>query len=1403
MKLATLRPAWMHPGEFLSVNLNQNPRLPAHRDRHNLSETWLATCGEHRGGALWIEAIDDEIELHKGELRPLPQALRGGAPEGLLGFVFPLQGTWTRFAGLRWHAILPAQGERYSVSLFSPRHIQRLTESHWDLLAELGFHTERLRKFAAAMRPSGPVKAVDHTPPVKEQAQPRTHVQPLDGTKKEPERVVHKQAPLESCCVSLLRSLRKQGGSDFCFFMAEVMKLCRFQCPGTPQCRPVLASSTECFLPWGSPYPEVWSMHAASPTSRRRQRRWRVERTFREMANAVVLYLNWLHNNCQFDWSLVAQSSQACSQPQVQALQPILQELRTWSRSDEPSSDGGLTSMWAKIQDQRQRVRGDEYSAHSVSAEMVLAGISCAQQLTPSNMALPNVSGETPLVSPTVPVEVERMLSDDETFRCAQEPERVPRTFTSVSSWSAVAREMIHRKLVTLLPPRMTPHLRGRRITAGIFGVDKKGTERKRVIIDRRVQNSREVSLREAVLKAAIRGELPVERAEHLMRLMTLPYAGQFTKLLMSKAATLALTTEDAADYYYHLKLPPAAVRTNCVGPLLASDQLAEGTDDERALLQRATQEWGHHDQWSLCLVAPPMGDQKAPDIAQLVHCHIGWEAQCLTSRTCMSHGHPAPSGPVWMGCYVDDFAQVAVVDSELPEPWGEIAVRADAEEKHSKMLGAYARANIERKEAKATKNESKGLVWGALLDGAQRTVSADPRKRRALVHATVAVCEAKWVAPAVIQTLVGHWQYHLTFRRAFMCILAKTYVWLRSSYIGSKVSSVQKRLTRQVRDELLGLCVMAPLMVTHLDVPFSEHVVATDATTQRGAVVTTKMTCPAQAAMLWRAGDRPISRMTFVPTVHGQQANEDLFALQLPPPVDHAVNAFVQTSQFHAGSSYVFHSQAHINRQEMLAWASGLRFMARHRLASQRRLFCIVDSLVTCNVIKKGRSSSRQLRRALGLRVVHGLDPIPLWVPSEINPADDPTRHAKLREARDMDEEMERLWREAMQEHAWTTAVIRAQWRDEEVHLPLEKELSKRDQWWRMAFDTTYGYPGEGPAHKAGAKRADLRTRVQPVTEQRYRMRLDEAEAWLERQGLPPISWLVVQQVWQALDTALLAYIQHLHNERAPISHGTWVLAAVQYYYPSASGHLSRAWLAQRQWGRLEPLKMRPPMPARMALAISVAAWVMQWRRCALAVLLAFQALLRPSEIAALRRCHILLPQDLAGDEASLVICITQSKTTQRAARLQSVMVTDPVVVELASCLLQRDAQSAPLVRGGLRELYRKFDYLRTALNLAASPFTLSTLRGGGCSLAYTTSAVHCHAAMERPVGLITQRPTLPAAGTGRDSVGYSRCIHQSDYRLHGEPGQSHLESFLQQPTRRASSSERETTCPGTCERA
>eukprot|EP00971_Amphidinium_carterae_P023264 458972-Amphidinium_carterae.1 len=599
-RLAQLRPAALTPGDFISVNLNHNAKLPAHRDRHNLNETWLATCGHHTGGALWIEAVGEELERFKDKVRPLPPPVRGASPEGLLGMVWPLQGTWTRFSGLRWHAILPSRGERYSVSLFSPRHLGRLQDSHWRLLEELGFHTQRLRELAQRMDQPQPRDQKTPLLPQDEEAPPTVGARTLPRTRGAPRALdaetcpppkkseeLRKESasrpasgPLESCSTTLTRRLRRQGGSSFCFFMTEVVKRCSQQCPDTSQCRPAVPASRECFLPWGCPYPDVWNGLAVPPTSRRRRQRWKREHDLRELVNVTVLFLNWLHGNSRFEWPLVAEAATPCSENQWRHLQPLRDQLDAWSRSDVPlPSDGGLPSLLAAIRERTQKT-GDlqSYSSMSLSDEIALACASGTRKLTADTMALPTISGQTPLVVPTVPVEVELALAREGGFQNPTLPSQISRTYTSISSWPEISGEMIARRLVTLLPPKETCHFNGRRVTAGLFGVEKKGTHRSRVIVDRRAQNDLELNLRDVVLTLALQGEIEPDRAAYLLRLMTLPYAAQFTKLLMTRTSRLAISTEDAADYYYHLKLPLAAVRTNCVGPLLSSEDLAEGS---------------------------------------------------------------------------------------------------------------------------------------------------------------------------------------------------------------------------------------------------------------------------------------------------------------------------------------------------------------------------------------------------------------------------------------------------------------------------------------------------------------------------------------------------------------------------------------------------------------------------------------------------------------------------------------------------------------------------------------------------------------------------------------------------------------------------------------------------------
>eukprot|EP00971_Amphidinium_carterae_P312664 6214342-Amphidinium_carterae.1 len=198
--------------------------------------------------------------------------------------------------------------------------------------------------------------------------------------------------------------------------------------------------------------------------------------------------------------------------------------------------------------------------------------------------------------------------------------------------------------------------------------------------------------------------------------------------------------------------------------------------------------EWGEQPAWCVALLAPPMGDIKAPDIAQCVHSHLAVQAEVLTLATWMVHGSVCPSGPTWSGCYVDDYGQISVLDSRVTGQFNATKVAAEASATHGRLLCAYESAQIERKVAKATLDEEKAVVWGAHLDGPQRRVESVPHKRRLLVLATLEASRC---------------QHHLAFHRASMCVLDHTYGWLQCCYRDGKLQKKGKKLTRRVRDEL------------------------------------------------------------------------------------------------------------------------------------------------------------------------------------------------------------------------------------------------------------------------------------------------------------------------------------------------------------------------------------------------------------------------------------------------------------------------------------------------------------------------------------------------------------------------------------------------------------------------
>eukprot|EP00971_Amphidinium_carterae_P327123 6458298-Amphidinium_carterae.2 len=176
------------------------------------------------------------------------------------------------------------------------------------------------------------------------------------------------------------------------------------------------------------------------------------------------------------------------------------------------------------------------------------------------------------------------------------------------------------------------------------------------------------------------------------------------------------------------------------------------------SFLQDACQRRGSHPLWAAVVVAPAMGDQKAPEVAQLAHAHLLSEFKVFQSKH-MVYGEPVPVTNLWqsVGAYA------------TPE------ARKCESQALGNMYKSYSTTGLVRKASKAVTKASTTEVWGVELNDSSKTVGVSAPKRHLLVLATARLVSRRSVNPMLVQKIIGHWCYVL-----LMCLLQYTYSWLR-----------------------------------------------------------------------------------------------------------------------------------------------------------------------------------------------------------------------------------------------------------------------------------------------------------------------------------------------------------------------------------------------------------------------------------------------------------------------------------------------------------------------------------------------------------------------------------------------------------------------------------------------
>ena len=266
--------------------------------------------------------------------------------------------------------------------------------------------------------------------------------------------------------------------------------------------------------------------------------------------------------------------------------------------------------------------------------------------------------------------------------------------------------------------------------------------------------------------------------------------------------------------------------------------------------------------------------------------------------------------------------------------------------------------------------------------------------------------------------------------------------------------------------------------------------------------------------------------------------------------------------------------------------------------------------------------------------------------------------------------------------------------------------------EWVVLYFDSTLGYPGEGPRPQklplALRKPTDLaKRRVSFAAAERRAILLKNFGEWLVDQHCVDIVVLLKLE-GRVVGRYLADYGQFLYNQGDAVGVFVDSILSVVDQERSLRRVLTAAWDVADSWKLLMPWSNHCPTPPSVALALFSLSVIWHWPDMGLFVLMAFLGLFRPGELLKLTRSDVLLPSDLLSTKQVCFVRIGQPKNRRISARREHVRLEDPMLIYLLELWLPRLSPTTRLFR-------MTYDNMRKYHNALVSFFGISTSDGVG----------------------------------------------------------------------------------------
>lgn len=505
-------------------------------------------------------------------------------------------------------------------------------------------------------------------------------------------------------------------------------------------------------------------------------------------------------------------------------------------------------------------------------------------------------------------------------------------------------------------------------------------------------------------------------------------------------------------------------------------------------------------------------------------------------------------------------------------------------------------------------------------------------------------------------------------------------------------------------------------------------------------------------------------------------------------------VNSFAMSLPWKVQDVWAFKRLCHINILEFSVLGRVATRLAS--LGKSLRVTSLVDSFVVSAAASKGRTSSRGLspvlRRYNAVCVAAGLYINSPYVPTRLNISDDPTRSAALRESSgslDVSSwsladfydlaELPKLRRWASN---WVRLILSLcgpqalRWSDRSLYrqvLPWNLSCPSADGFRQLDFDSTLGYPGEGPwmvghplfvlclfpvfvlrprgvfflslamapctvmavfpRNNADVGRQQMRNQRPPLVSGRpvlpattlNRDQLFSAfSSWCSSEGVDFQVLLESSLHYvEEINSLLVRYGKRLYEAGRPYGHYSETINSVVSKRAVLRRQLQMAWDYAFAWVKAEPPVHHLACPWQVALALIATSLMWGWVREAGIIALTWGGLLRAGEaISALRR-DLLLPEDTRFTNRFALLAIQEPKTRFTVARHQSAKIDAPDLLRVLSLAFGKLDSSQRLWPYSGQTLRERFKSLLRGLTIFGSvgrgirALDLGSLRPGGAT--------------------------------------------------------------------------------------